>query len=179
MSVNSIFFHEDNYCQIELLPIENPLMKRSEADLTKDYSEKNLTEDGFISVTSISQTTYPINTLNITLKQFQIILNETCLFFYDKVYTGYSTQRIVKKNTHGFGFENYILFYEFDDNVVTKCWIDYNSPSDTLNGYPEKLQAALFKLGEIFDLILIDWNEVVIVRLKNKVELVKYIKEVL
>ena len=108
MSVNSIFFHEDNYCQIELLPIENPLMKRSEADLTKDYSEKNLTEDGFISVTSISQTTYPINTLNITLKQFQIILNETCLFFYDKVYTGYSTQRIVKKNTHGFGFENYI-----------------------------------------------------------------------
>ncbi len=116
---------------------------------------------------------------NKIINAFETILKEDSLFYFDKVYTGYSTQRLFKSNIHGFGFENYILYYEINNSIITKSWIDYILLSDTLNGYPEKLQNALFKLGTTYDLILIDWNELVTVVLKNKTSLINYVKEVL
>ncbi|MFI5159482.1 MAG: hypothetical protein ACHQF4_11495 [Sphingobacteriales bacterium] len=180
MSFNKdAFFHEDNYCQIELLPIQNLLVKRNETDFAKDQLDKNFTEHGFVNITSRSQTTHPLTNLDIAVNQFTAILQEDSLFFLDKVYTGYSTHRSLRKNTHGFVFENYILYYEFNDNFITKSWIDYNLFSDTLNCYPKRLQMALFKLGGYFNLILIDWNELITIILKDEAALTDYINEIL
>jgi hypothetical protein len=180
MSLNKdVFFHEDDYCQIELLPIQNLLAKRNETDFTQDYSEHNLTENGFINITSRNQTIYPLHKLNISHDQFENILREDSLFYFDNVFTGYSTQRLLKKKIYGFGFENYIVYFETKNKIIVKSWIDYNILSDTLNIYPEKLQNSLLKLGELFNLILIDWNEFITIILKNKADLMEYIKEVL
>jgi hypothetical protein len=174
-----VFFHEDNFCQIELLPIQNILIKRNEVDLAQEHSHKNYTSDGFIKISNRSQVKYSLTELRINCDNLKIILKDEAIFYFDKVYTGYSTQRTFKENIHGFGFENYILYYEFENNMATKFWIDYNLLSDTLNCYPEKLQNALFKLGSLYDLILVDWNELITVILRNKLALLKYVKETL
>lgn len=176
---NPVFFHEDAYCQVELLPINNLLIKRNKTNSDRNHREQNLTDDGFLNISTRSSIKYPLSSINIDYKEFEVILKESSLFFFDKVYTGYSTERILKNSIHGFGFENYILYYEFNNDIITQCWIDYNLFSDTLNCYPERLQNALFKLGTIYDLILIDWNELLTVVLKNEPDLANYIKEAL
>jgi hypothetical protein len=176
---DSVFFHEDNYCQIELLPIQNLFSKNNEADVTKERSEEALTDDGFITIFSRAETKYPLDKLNINITDFETELKQYALFDIKNVYTGYSSQRLLKNNIHCVGFENYILYHEFNNNIVTKAWLDYNAFSDTLNSYPESLQSALLKLVLTYDLILVDWNELITVILKNESAVTNYIKEIL
>jgi hypothetical protein len=176
---DSVFFHEDNYCQIELLPIQNLLGKRNATDATKEQSEEILTDAGFIAISSRAEPRYPLNKLKISVTDFERVLKGYALFDIKNVYTGYSTQRLFKNNIHAVGFENYVLYHEFDNNIITKVWIDYNVFSDTLNGYPKNLQSVLLQLGFLYDLILVDWNELLTVVLKNKSALTNYIDEVL
>ena len=176
---DSVFFHEDNYCQKELVPVQNLLSKRNEIDVTKEQSEEAFTGDGFITMSTIEETKYPLDKLKISVTDFENILKEHALFYFRQVYTGYSTERILKANIHGFGFENYVLYHEFNNNIVTKAWIDYNVLSDTLNGYPESLQSALPQLGLVYDLVLVDWNELLTIVLRNESALTSYIDEVL
>jgi hypothetical protein len=176
---DSVFFHEDNYCQIELLPVQNLLSKRNEADATKEQSEEALTDDGFITISSRTETRYPLDKLKISVTDFESVLKEYALFDIKNVYTGYSTQRLLKNNIHGVGFENYVLYHEFNNNIITRAWLDYNVFSDTLNGYPESLQSALLKIGLVYDLILVDWNQLVTIVLRNESALTNYIDEVL
>lgn len=176
---DSVFFHEDDYCQIELLPVQNLFTKHGETVVIKDYSEKHFTEDGFINIISRNQVALPLSKLNITYYDFQSLLKQDALFHFDKIYTGYSSYRELKKNIHGFGFENYILYYEFCNNLILNAWVDYNNISDTLNVYPEKLQNAFFKLGEDLNLILVDWNQLTTIILKNKTSVTDYVTDVL
>ncbi|HEY4195669.1 MAG TPA: hypothetical protein VGM63_09035, partial [Mucilaginibacter sp.] len=112
-----VFFHEDNFCQIELLPIQNILIKRNELDSTQEHFDNNHTDEGFIHILSRSQTRYPLSDLKIDCENFKSLLKKDSLFYFDEVYTGYSTQKLFKENIHGFGFENYILYYEFQNNI--------------------------------------------------------------
>lgn len=171
------FFHEDDYCQIEIVPIQNLLSKANEIDSVR--KDQALTRDGFLDISAINITKYPISNLNIELRQFEAVLKEHSLFFYDKVYTGYSSYRTLKHNTYGLGFENYILYYEISTNIIVKTWIGYRSISDTLNGHPIKLQNALLELGLKYELILIDWTQLVVINLNNDYALNNYIEEYL
>ncbi|WP_448699867.1 hypothetical protein ACFGVR_22270 [Mucilaginibacter sp. AW1-3] len=176
---NSVFFHEDNYCQIELLPVQNLLTRQFDTDEVKRYAESNFTGDGFLNCSCRDEVAYPIKNLNIDKKEFKALIKTASLFYFDTVYTGYSSHRIPKKNTRGFGFENYVLYYEFQDDIITNCWLDYNPIADELNTYPERLQNILLQLGSAYGLILIDWNECLTVNLANKHALCDYMKEAL
>jgi hypothetical protein len=77
---DSVFFHEDDYCQIELVPVQNLLSKRNEADATKEHSEDALTDDGFITVSIREETKYPLDRLKISVTDFENILKEHALF---------------------------------------------------------------------------------------------------
>jgi hypothetical protein len=176
---NSVFFHEDNYRQTELLPVQNLLTKQPELHSVLHHAEKNFTGDGFLSCSCREETAFPLSELQIDKKEFKALIKTGSLFYFDTVYTGYSTQRILKKDTRGFGFENYILYYEFSNDVIINCWLDYNPISEDLNNYPERLQNVLLKLGSAYGLILIDWNECQTVNLANKHALCDYMKEAL
>ena len=173
---DEVYFHEDDYLQRDLLPIQNLLSKRNEADVTIEQSEEAFTEDGFTTMSVIQETKYPLDKLNISVADFENILKEHALFYFKRVYTGYSTHRELKPNTLAFGFENYALFYQFNNGIITRAWIVYISFSDTLDGFPVRLQNTLHKLGLVYDLILVDWNELVTVVLRNEPAIMNYIK---
>lgn len=179
MHLDPVFYHEDNFCQIELVPIQNLLAERHETNYIKQYSEQNFTNDGFINIFSRTQIQYSLANLSINHNVFKSILKNDYLYYFEEVYTGYASLEILKPNVHGLGFENYILYYEFQADIIVKMWLDYNLLSDTLKVYPEKLKLAFYKLGITYNLILLDWNELIAVDLKNETALVNYVREVL
>lgn len=176
---DSIYFHEDEYCQKEIVPLQNLLSKRNDTDVTREHSEDAFTDNGFTTMSVIEETKYPLGNLKISITEFENILKEHALFYFRQVYTGYSTYQTLKPDTLAFGFENYALFYQFNSGIITKAWIVYSVFSDTLNSYPERLQSTLLKLGLVYDLVLVDWNELLTVILKNKTSVTDYVTDVL
>jgi len=174
--IDSVFFHEDNYCQIELLPIQNLF---SENSAMQNYSNENFNGDGFITATARDETKFPLYKLEISYSSFVLIVEKIALFSIEKVYTGYLSHRVLKNNISAYGFENYILYIESNNGLISKLWIDYYLFSDTLNGYPHTLQTTLYELGLKYELVLVDWNEFLTVILKNNNQLNEYISQVL
>jgi len=176
---NSVFFHENNYCRIELLPVQNLLTRQFDADEKEKYAAAGFSGDGFLNICSRDEASYPLSNLSIDKKEFKALITPASLFYFDTVYTGHSTHRELKKHTRGFGFENYILYFEFSDDIIINCWLDYNPISEELNVYPQRLQNILLNLGSTYGLILIDWNECLTVNLANKHALLDYMQEAL
>jgi len=176
---NSVFFHEDNYCRIELLPVQNLLIRQFDADKKEKYAAAGFTGDGFLNICSRDEARYPLSNSGIAKKEFKALIMPSSLFYFDTVYTGYSTHRELRKHARGFGFENYILYFEFRDDIIINCWLDYHPISEDLNVYPERLQNTLLALGHTYGLIYIDWNECLTVNLANKHALLDYMQEAL
>ena len=176
---NSVFFHEDNYCRIELLPVQNLLTRQCGVGETERYAAAGFTGNGFLNICDRDEANCPLGDIIIDKKGFKALIMPLALFYFDTVYTGYSSHRELKKHARGFGFENYILYFEFRDDIIINCWLDYNPIADELNVYPERLQNVLLKLGLAYGLILIDWNECLTVNLANKHALLDYMQEAL
>ncbi len=176
---DSVFFHEDNYRQLELIPVQNLLKKEAEKDSPAEYADQDFTGHGFLSCACREETTYPLALLNIDKIDFKALIKTESLFYFDTVYTGSSDERQLVPNTRGFGFENYVLYYEFSDDMIINCWLDYNPISEDLNNHPQKLEHMLHKLGTTYGLVLVDWNECLTVNLANKHALTEYMKEAL
>jgi hypothetical protein len=179
VKVNSVFFHEDNYCLTELIPVQNLLMRQFDTNEVKRYADKDCTGHGFLNCSCREETTYPLKFLNIDKIAFKALIKTKSLFYFDTVYTGSSDERKLVQNTRGFGFENYVLYYEFANDIIVNCWLDYNPLSNELNNYPKKLEHILHKLGLAYGLVLIDWDECLTVNLNNKHALADYMQEAL
>jgi len=175
----SVFYHEDNYRQIDILPIQNIFSVQQEADKISELSEEDYTGDGFLKAYAISQTKYPLEKLNINRRVFEALLKEDSLFYFDEVYTGYSSYTELKKDTYAFGYENYVIYYTVLNNIVTAIWVDYNFLSDTLNERPMRLKTTLYKIGVLYKLMLVDWNQDISVDLSKEIGISSYIKQVL
>lgn len=132
-----------------------------------------------MDIYSREQIQFPLSNLTINVKVFEDALRNNTLGHFEKVYTGYASEQFYKENCHAFWFENYIIFYEYNKDIITKTWINYKLISETLSIYPSKLEHTLSCLGDTFNLILIDWNEIITVDLKNKYDIKNYIKNVL
>ena len=175
---NSIFFHEDAYCQIELVPISNLIAKQQELKSVEKHFDENFTGDGFLNLYVREPTKHPLSDLNIRKADLENLLAEKALFTFDEVYSGYSSYRELRKNISGLGYENYVLYYSTDNNIITDIWLDYNWFSATFNNYPERLQDTLLKLGMVYETILIDWNEMIMINLKNENDVKNYFERI-
>jgi hypothetical protein len=160
---DNVFFHEDDYSLIEIIPLQDNFCQSQEKDFFLNCSK------GYISK--------PIADLKISTDIFENILMETALKNITKVYTGYSSERDIVNNCRCFCYENYVLFYRYDNNnKLNKIWINYILLEDYLNVYPSNLEKALMKLGKIFDLLLVDWNEILVLNLRSEEAVLEYVR---
>jgi len=178
-SSDSVFYHEDNHCGIELLPIQGTSAEFQLSDTNSNNSEINYIDQRFTEIYDRSVVKYPLARLKINQLLFESLLKEDSLFFFDIVYTGYSSYREVKKDTYAFGYENYIIYYTAVDGIVISSWIDYSSLSDTLNERPLRLKNALYKIGVLYKLMLVNWGEGIFVNLSKEKDILNYVKKVL
>jgi hypothetical protein len=166
--MNELYFHEDDYCQIELVPVENIQFIKKEIDGIFDFSEKNKIADGIYS------DIYLRNNHPKELEEYKIdyigmdkILSNIAIK-HEEVTTGYSTYVEECKNTIGYNFNGISIFISHNDKYVTHIWFDF---------YLEKLSMAedLYKILKImtnyYDLVFVNWTWVFYSHIKQDIEL--------
>ncbi|WP_196890194.1 hypothetical protein [Aureivirga sp. CE67] len=157
--VSEMFFWEDNYLMIELIPRKN--LENGKLIYDKNYNISYVVED-----------------LNISLNEIEELFKELKIEKYQQVryYGGGETCVSRTKDVIAYGSLESALFFGTTQEKVKNIWLDsYNW--DEIE--QTKLLEAIHVLGQNFELILLDWTSETIVDLKNKEDLENYINELI
>lgn len=167
------FFHEDDYCQWEILPLtaEDSCMRQmGEID---DFAKGHQVDGGFTDMFVCENSPHEIGELALRPEQ----LNEALRFLqpYDRVETGYSSYREELKSSYGRGNgpEQNVFWSVNDAGVVNAIWLDIWVVPETKDLW----QNILTALGKMVPVLLADWGWSRCVDLTNLSEVEKYIEE--
>jgi len=167
---NSIFYHEDDYRQVEIIPFENFNELIKQAANVQDFSEKHFDEGGFTDMMMREENGFKLIQREIQPGELDLILSELNIKRYTEVSTGIRPGEMICKNTYGYG-ENYNgIFFDFDSESVKGIWIA-GSP----NVKKEKFIQTLSTIGNKWNLLLMDWNSLELIDLKDKEQIEKYL----
>lgn len=168
---NSIFYHEDDYKQIEIVPSENFNELIKQAENVKDFEEKHFDGGGYTDMMVREENGFKLKQRGIQSDELDKILSELPIKRNNKVSTGVRPGEISSENTIGFG-ENYNgIFFDFESDYVTGIWIA-GSP----NVESVIFAQVLNNIGNKWSLLLMDWNSLELIDLKNKEQIEKYLK---
>ena len=169
-TANSIFYHEDDYRQVEIVPIENFNELIKQAENVQDFAEKHFDGGGYTDIMVREDNRLKLKERGIRPSELDLILSELPIKKFTEVSTGIRPGEMKSENTFGYG-ENYNgIFFDFDSDSVRGIWI---AGSPKIN--KEKLTIALNEIGNKWNLLLMDWNSLEIVDLKNKEQIEKYL----
>lgn len=172
---DSIFYHEDFYKQIELVPEENYF--KVILDINNNQQNYNSSEHDFNAIKERGSQVIKTENLNIHIDSIKKALLPFTFNFFTNVTTGYGNSITKKQNTIALGFERIAIFFEFNHlGMVTNIWVTQSTVLPKISN-PKNLQNALIVLGNHFKLILIDWNEETLIRLSSTVAVQHYLKE--
>ena len=168
---SALFYHEDDYCQIELSPIENLPYFGSESKEIAETANRSSDGHGFKEIHVRRGSKLELEERKISPTDLEKIIQITGLPKATSVLTGYGqSYREKSKNTIGFGKDYNAVYFDFKDAVVQHIWFTNPSIIDK-----EKLSECLFQLGKQWNLVLMDWNELTPINLNNKSEIEKYL----
>lgn len=173
----SIFFHEDFYRQIELIPEENYFAAHKNIE---DIGDTKGVETDFIKAISredYTKTSIKLIDRKITLHNMKKLLDPISINFFNEVETGYGETINKLQNTVAWGFERYGIFVQFNEkSLIINIWI-CDSPEFIKDNSGRFLFNALAKMGKIHNLILIDWNLEIVIKLSNHNLTKEYLEE--
>jgi hypothetical protein len=167
-------FWEDDYCQIEIVPSENRTFIQKQTEQIDELANKSRTDYGFTE--TFGRGPMPVTTVS----------KEIRVDYFEKTLTNFKFQkaRLIRydKNdvlncetgkTKAFGFSNFTIFFDTEDEFVKNIWIDIrlivSAPQFDL------ILEALYALGEECELVLIDWNSLELFDLADKTQIQKYL----
>lgn len=168
-----IYYHEDFYRQIELIPEENYF------STNKYINDLPLTEGSKYGIYNIvERKEQKVKTIdrNIPLSGIKKLLNPLSLFYSDQVQSGYSTAVYNVENTVVWGFERYGIFVECNDSYAKNIWL-CNSAKFSKENTGKFLAKALKSIGEYYALILVDWNKELVVKLDSEQIILDYLNQ--
>lgn len=171
-----LYFHEDFYCQVELLPRENFSDLEQENEKIEDFAQKHSDGFGFTDIYVRNGQKIKTSDRKIELGDFEKVMLESGFQKYSNVYSGYSSYEERCKNTLGFKLDSSVIYCDFENNLIKNIWIDnfrFSNSSDK----KEQLINGLFSIGEKWNLILNDWDLTETFDLMNKTEIERYISE--
>lgn len=160
-----MFFHEDDYCQIQLLPLENWEYLILEADKINRFGIEHAAGTGFSDIYLRPPAPRKLSERQITVNDIEQILNKSELTRFDEISTGYGVSyRELCDNTTGYGGKAYVLLYDFKNDIVENIWMLIRGRDDTAK---EKFGKALFELGQRHNLVLMDWSQSALTDLRH------------
>jgi hypothetical protein len=166
------YFHEDDYCQIEILPASNWNYCVSQLQKIGRFSDNHFDGVGWTDMQLRGESPQQVKSLNINVKDLVSSLRQILIPF-DRVLTGYSSHREEAEQIMAFGSEtSSIVFVEYDSNdIVQAIWLDFGIVSQEDK---QLALTALQHLGRMSELILVDWNLGKIIKLSEHEELISY-----
>ena len=166
-----LFFHEDDFCQIQLLPKENLNFIKLQCTQIEDSSQKNFDGVSYKEVFIRDENPIELCTKQIQKNEFENSLLAHKFQRASKVLTGYGqSYRILAPDTIGFGCDYAAIYFNFHNDIVKNIWL-----TQAWNLEREKLILFLNKVGLKWDLLLVDWEAAVFVDLSNKQAILNYL----
>ena len=151
----AVWFHEDDYCQRELLPRAVEGFAREEVGQIQAFSEAHRAPGGVGWTDVYVQKTPPasMHELKIGIGTLSECVPST-LQLYERVTTGYSTQTVPAERTVAWGRDRRpLIFADFDDlRVVRNVWFEHFGAD-----FAQDVRAFLVACAARWDVILADW----------------------
>jgi len=152
-----IYFHEDDYCQQELLPRESLAFAEAEIKNIGEFAVAHRALDGagWTDIYVRQKAPVGFRALEMTKEHFDSVISPH-LPPFDLVYTGYGSyrERCRKAAAWGTSQQN-ALFADWDDEgIVTNVWTQFFEPEEKSVAAASK---AIATLGGIHSLIYVDW----------------------
>ena len=175
---NVIFFHEDLYCQVEILPRENIINLDLENEKIKDFGE--LHNDGGLGYTDIYMRGEQKNKTSerkIRLADFENLILENRFLKKDAVYTGYGNTQEKCNTTNAYFLDSAVIYCDFGENdIIQNIWLDgfrFNKKS----AHKTLIIKVLNEVGKKYNLILNDWDLCEKIDLEVQDDIKSYIEE--
>lgn len=151
----TIFYHEDDYRQVEIVPNDNLAELEDESKKVNDFTKEHFDGSGYTDIyvrsdnnkTELKQRLISPNDLEHKLE----ILG---LDRIPNVLTGYGqTYRELHMDCIAFGKDYSAIYYDFKDEVVQGIWLTNHWSMDR-----RRLSKCLHQIGKKWKLLLQDWN---------------------
>jgi hypothetical protein len=168
-------FWEDDYCQIEIVPVENKEFIKRQIGQIADLSARSRDGHGFTEI--FMRGKLPTKTIS---KELRVDYLEATLLnfkFLKANYIRFDAREILNceaGDTKAFGFSNFTIFFDTEGEFVKNIWIQHFGLIVSAQQF-DMIQAALCILGEECELILIDWNSSELFELADRVQVQKYL----
>lgn len=164
----TIFYHEDDYCQIEIVPKENLSDLIKQADNIADFSAEN----GYSDIYVREENKVSLKSREIDKTELEKLLTELGTEKHTEVITGYGSEyRVKSENTIGFGKEYSAVYFDFENDKVKNIWI-----TNLFGLNHDQVVDVFSKIGEKWNLVLMDWSSSELIDLTNKEMIKKYLK---
>lgn len=156
-AMNEVYFHEDDYCQQELLPLAAIEFCRQQISEIDDFAAAHQAPGGvgWTDMFVREESPQPLVKLRIPVATLRDTLTES-LPEIPVVYTGYSSHQETCKHTLGFGFDAACVVYAEwnNEDLVTSIWTGlFTSDANELRRAVDALQ----RLGRQYPLLYVDW----------------------
>ncbi len=170
----SIYFHEDDYCQIELLPRSAQQHCVTEMGIIDDFAAKH--SDGGMGYTDIylrPDAPHALSELRLAVSGFASAIQKH-LPPYDSVFTGYSSHRERCKRTLAWGDASFVIFADQDAEIVQHAWLSFGSHGLFDAG---RITRALRSLPSSDSIIIADWSWSLIASISDARALDEYFRQ--
>lgn len=170
----SVYFHEDDYCQIELLPAAARQHCVSQMGIIDDFAARH--DDGGMGFTSIyvrPDAPHTFAELRIATTAFSNAITQH-LPAYDSVFTGYSTHRELCQSTLAWGDDSFTFFADQKADVIQHVWLSLGTFS---SAEAERLTHALRALPSSGNILLADWSWSLVAMLSDPASLHEYLQQ--
>lgn len=175
--MRSIFFHEDDFCQIEVLPVSNEQNCLEELGQLEEFSTAHRSPDGMGWTAVYERMDAAIPTIGLGLDMARCSDRlAASLEPFEEVLTGYgSTQtRCLRTRAFGIGPACAIFVQSTQSGLVEHVWLGLHGPSSIEQ---ERLLGALSALDDLGPFILVDWGWGRLYRLSDKEGMAVYLEE--
>ena len=168
----AIFYHEDDFLQVEILPSSNLSNLKIESVKVDTFGKKHFDGTSFTDIyIRNDESRIKLSERQIHPKELEVMLTPLGFDRIQNVLTGYGQSfQEVHKNCIAFSKNYQTIFYDFEENIVQHIWLTNHWGMDR-----EKLAKCLYDLGQQWGLLLQDWNLAVTIDLSNKESLDSYL----
>lgn len=118
--MTDIFFHEDDYCQIEILPSSGFDASVAIVDEINKFAEAHRSGIGYTDMYMRPENRFKFADFKVHRDDFEALIQD-CLPSIPRVLTGYSTHSEECQLTAAFGHDGYCaIFIDWDDEMRSR-----------------------------------------------------------
>ena len=167
-------FWEDDFCQIEIVPFENREFIAKTIGQVNELTSNSNIDFGFTKIFAREQ--IPVTTFSKEIRT-DYFHNLLISYEFEKaesvLYDSQKTIECETGSTKAYGFHNFTIFFETENEFVKNIWISVDLIVSKRQY--DLIKSVLNSLGEECEMLLVDWNVQELFDLTDKTQIDKYL----